>query len=336
MPAASIRARYIRILREHVEHPNESHLVEAAELGREMVHHEIPPEDIAELHSEAMEQLPAIQNSSFQELTRRVCEPLTELLIAYSMAFREQLENVKRAHEEHVLLRAKFLHQDKLASVGLLASGMAHEIGNPLSAIAAICDNQLRKTPEPAIAEKFQKIRLQVNRMTKIIRQLVTFARPGQSGPQATPINEVLEEALAMARLSRDANNVHVVLDLAADLPPALVAADQLAQVFLNLFLNAFDAMKDKPGELCVRTGRKSDGWLFASIKDNGCGIAPESMKKLFMPFFTTKEIGMGTGLGLHVSYGIVRDHGGEIRVESTPGEGTAFIVELPLDIRKA
>jgi C4-dicarboxylate-specific signal transduction histidine kinase len=226
--------------------------------------------------------------------------------------------------------QSKVMHQEKLAAIGLLSSGLAHEIGNPLASIQAICDNQLRKGNEPQIAERFQRIREQVTRIVKIVRQLVNFARREPDKWKAASINEMVESALAIARLTRSARTVKVRLELDPALPATVVIGDQLSQVFLNLIVNAFDAMKDDQGEVEIRSCA-ANGMIVVSVRDNGTGIAEANLKNLFMPFFTTKEAGKGTGLGLHVSDGIVKRHGGQIVVTSEAGKGATFNVEIPL-----
>jgi PAS domain S-box-containing protein len=236
----------------------------------------------------------------------------------------------KRAEEQRQELNAKVLHQEKLAAVGLLASGLAHEIGNPLASIQAICDNQLRKPLDPAVEEKLRRIRDQVVRIVKIVHQLVDFSRRESETWRTVSINAEIDSALTMARLARSAKRVEVKLALDSALPETFVLGDQLAQVFLNLFLNAFDSMADTGGVLTVRSCRTNDGQIRIAIEDNGSGIAEENLKNIFMPFFTTKETGKGTGLGLHISHGIIKRHGGELSVRSAPGKGSTFTVDIP------
>jgi signal transduction histidine kinase len=227
--------------------------------------------------------------------------------------------------------QAQVMHQEKLAAVGLLASGLAHEIGNPLASIQAICDNQLRKQPDTLIAEKLQRIRDQVGRITNIVRQLVGYARPTPATWQHISLGETLNSALIIARLSRSAKAVEVDLQLNESLPKPWGITDQLSQVFLNIFLNAFDAMPEDGGKLIVRTSQKGDSHVAVEIEDNGTGMSAETLAKLFTPFFTTKDVGKGTGLGLHVCDGIVKRHRGKIHVESVPNKGSVFSIILPI-----
>lgn len=225
--------------------------------------------------------------------------------------------------------RTQVLHQEKLATIGLLASGLAHEIGNPLASIQAICDNQLRKTPDSATVEKFQRIRGQVVRIVDIVHKLADYSRPAPGTWQRVDINNEIEAALAIARLSRSAKNVKFELHLCRDLPPIQALDGQMSQVYLNLFLNAIDAMQESGGQLTVTTRRDGE-LLCVDVKDNGSGITPTNLMRIFDPFFTTKDVGKGTGLGLHVSRGIVERHQGRINVTSVVGAGSVFSVELP------
>lgn len=226
--------------------------------------------------------------------------------------------------------QAQVMHQEKLSAVGLLASGLAHEIGNPLASIQAVCDNQLRKQPDPLVAEKFQRIREQVGRITAIVRQLVGYARPTPSTWQPVVISETVHSALIIAKLSRSAKTVDIDLQIDSALPKPWGITDQVSQVFLNLFLNAFDAMPEEGGKLIVRTLQK-DASIAIEIEDNGAGMSTENLSKLFTPFFTTKDVGKGTGLGLHVCHGIVKRHGGRMSAESKLGKGSVFSVILPI-----
>ena len=227
--------------------------------------------------------------------------------------------------------RAQVLHQEKLAAIGLLASGLAHEIGNPLSSIMAVCENQLRKNPEPQVADRFQRIRDQVVRINTIVRRLVNYARPAQNRWAQVNLGVVIESALAVAQLSRAAKTVSTEIQIPADLPTVRGMEDQLAQVFVNLFANAIDAMRENSGQLKIQASVSGNATVRIVIIDNGCGINEKDLPKLFTPFYTTKEPGKGTGLGLHVSDGIIKQHDGKILVSSNVGVGTTFTVELPI-----
>ena len=236
--------------------------------------------------------------------------------------------------EDKAALKAaqgKVIHQEKLATVGLLTSGLAHEIGNPLASILAICDNQLRKKDTDTVSlERFERIKQLVLRVSGIVRQLVTHSKPDPALWEYVQVNDVIKSSIDVARLARTSKTVEIKLTLASEVPEIFAIPDQLAQVFLNLILNAFDAMPTVGGILSLHTTWQNQ-WVRVSVHDNGSGIPEANQAKLFAPFFTTKDVGQGTGLGLHVSLGIVQSHGGEIQVQSSLGQGSMFTVLLPL-----
>ena len=262
------------------------------------------------------EQMRQVQ-SAFQKVT---VMDMSIVLEAYHKRDKEVL-----AEANH-----QMLHQEKLATVGLLVSGLAHEIGNPLASIQAICDNLLNKRVDPPVEEKLKRIRNQVDRIVAIVSQLVNYSRPASPVWKKVELKSVLESSLEIARLSRSAKSVAVNLTIDPALPPIDAIGDELTQVFVNLFLNAFDAMPDLGGELSVSAARQQ-GRAVIRVQDNGCGIPPENLKKIYEPFFSTKDVGKGTGLGLHVSLSIVHHHSGSIEVASSPQRGTCFTVKLAI-----
>lgn len=249
------------------------------------------------------------------------------ILLDMSIVLEAYHEGDKAALED---TQAQLIHQEKLAAVGLLASGLAHEIGNPLASIQAICDNQLRKCADPAVAERFQRIRDQVERITGIVRQLVGFARPVPSTIKPVKLRESIESSLVIAKLSRGGKTANIDIKIEDNLPEPEGVPDQISQVFLNLFINALDALPEFGGQISVNARCAGDK-IAVSIRDTGSGIKPENMSKLFTPFFTTKDVGKGTGLGLHVCKGIIQRHGGEIQAHSEPGCWSEFTILLPL-----
>jgi signal transduction histidine kinase len=226
--------------------------------------------------------------------------------------------------------KAQVIQQEKLAAIGLLASGLAHEIGNPLASIHAICENQLRKHSDAVPIEMIKRIKAQIGQLTSIVRQLVGFARPTPAEWRLADVNEFVEASLSIARLARSPKNVDIQLKLSSELPRTYCIGDQLSQVFLNLILNAFDALPDSGGRLIVRSAVNNSS-ICIEVEDNGSGMPEPVLARLFTPFFTTKEIGKGTGLGLHVCDSITKNHGGDIQVRSQPDRGSIFIVRIPV-----
>jgi signal transduction histidine kinase len=228
---------------------------------------------------------------------------------------------------------------ERLAELGTLASGMAHEIGTPMNVILGRAEYLQRKTKDPSTAKGLQTIIDQVERITKIMNQLLTFARRRPIERRPTDLNKVVEDTLDVMRERFKRHGIATTMELAPSLPLADADPDQMGQVLLNLAINALHAMPDG-GILLVRTGvvpvtKNSGGdpvdMIELSMSDTGCGIPAEALDKIFDPFFTTKEVGKGTGLGLTVVHGIVQEHRGQILVESEVQQGTTFRIRLPI-----
>ena len=240
---------------------------------------------------------------------------------------------------ERKKLEEQLRQTERLAELGTLASGMAHEIGTPMNVILGRAEFLQRKTKDPDTAKGLQTIVDQVERITKIMNQLLTFARRRPIERRPTNLNKVVEDALEMVRERLKRHRIAVVTETASSLPQADADSHQISQVMLNLVINALHAMEDG-GTLRIRTavvptksaqGNHSMDMIELSVSDSGHGIASEDLDKIFNPFFTTKEVGKGTGLGLTVVHGIVQEHGGQIKVESEVPKGTTFRILLPI-----
>lgn len=228
-------------------------------------------------------------------------------------------------------LQSKLMHTEKMAAVGQLVSGVAHEVNNPLTAILGFADLLMENAELPESARKDLRVILQEAQRTKqIVQNLLSFAR--QMPPQRKPIqlNPILKRTLQLRAYDLQSRGVSVSQDLCDHLPLVIGDAHQLQQVFLNILNNAYDAVRDnaQPARIEISTCCK-DNCVEVSFRDNGCGISqPE---RIFDPFFTTKQVGEGTGLGLSICYGIVKEHGGEISCENnSDGPGATFTVRLP------
>jgi two-component system, NtrC family, sensor kinase len=230
---------------------------------------------------------------------------------------------------DRVRFEQQLVQAEKLTSLGLLAAGVAHEVNTPLAVISnyiQMLAKQLPTTdPRQALIDKIVK---QTFRASEIVNHLLNFSRTGATAFAEVDLNGVLEETLALVTHPLRTARVSVIKSLAEDLPPILGATNRLQQVFLNLFLNARDAMPNG-GMLEVRTSA-SNGSVEVEVTDTGIGITSEHLHRIFDPFFTTKSSERGTGLGLAVSYGIIKEHAGHVQVRSTPGKGTSFRVEFP------
>ncbi len=230
-------------------------------------------------------------------------------------------------HREEELIQAK-----KLASLGILTAGVAHELTNPLNNISMIA--QTYAEVYAALSEKdrielMNKVDGETERIRRIVKNLLDFSKPKDSNPKMSDINEIIRKTLTLVQNMLDVSNVEVSVQYGANLPAVFVDEPQMQQVLVNLVTNAVQAMSSG-GRLVIssRPG-KSNGTVEVGVADTGKGIPPEHLPHIFDPFFSTKG-DSGTGLGLSVSYGIVRNHGGEIRVESKVGVGTTFTIELP------
>jgi signal transduction histidine kinase len=228
--------------------------------------------------------------------------------------------------------QAHVLHQEKMAAFGLLAAGISHEVGNPLTSISALVQMLQRRDADGYTQEKLALVSGQLQRIQGTLRELTNFSRPAGGAYTRAALAEVLDEALGIAKYYQRTKGRVIDKRLPADLPALWARRDQLVQVFLNLILNAIDATA-RGGRIEIAAERRG-GEVVVEVRDDGPGIAPEHAARLFQPYFTTKK--HGTGLGLFVTRKLVADHGGRIEYASGPGAGTAFRVYLPLGGRPA
>jgi signal transduction histidine kinase len=233
------------------------------------------------------------------------------------------------AEAERAALQEQLRHADRLATIGQLAAGVAHELNEPLNNVLGFA--QLAKK-HPSVTGRVKadmdRIETAALQARSTIRKLLVFAR--QAPPQMTDvdINQVVEEGLQFFHARCASEGIVLTVALCSELPRIAADPSQLNQALVNLIVNAMQAMPDG-GRLTVSTGA-SKGRVFLSVEDTGIGMTDEVAAKLFVPFFTTKDVGQGTGLGLPVAHGIVMSHGGTIRVESSAGQGTRMTIELP------
>ena len=223
-----------------------------------------------------------------------------------------------------------------MESIGTLAAGIAHEVGNPLASISALVQVAQRNTEDEFISEKLGLVKSQITRISKIIKDLVDFSRPSNFEFQLTDINESIKEAVEITKVGTKAKDIEFSVNLSSDIPSLPLVADQIQQVFVNILLNAVDAImesktKNENKRISVESSLEDDE-VILTFEDTGPGIEQKNLSKIFEPFFTTKEQGKGTGLGLWVSYGIVKSFRGDIKVKSKSGKGTTFIINLPIE----
>jgi len=260
-------------------------------------------------------------NVSITPLVSKSGERIGRLMLFDDVTQRERMEE-------------QMSQTEKLTSLGLLAAGVAHEVNTPLAVISNYIQMLAKQMPESdprnAIIEKIVK---QTFRASEIVNNLLNFSRTGAAELADVDVNKVVEETLSLVAHPLKTSHIQIVKQFGGELPAVRGSANKLQQVFLNLFLNARDAMPNG-GMLEVRTAAHN-GSVEIEVVDTGGGIPREDIHRIFDPFFTTKASGRGTGLGLSVSYGIIKEHSGKIDVRSTPGRGTSFHVEFPA-VRKA
>ena len=248
-----------------------------------------------------------------------------------SIAHQELTTYVQRLKENEEQL----IQTEKLTSLGQMAASIAHEVNNPLAGVLVYTQLLTKKIAGDNISKEIaldylSKMDSEITRSTKLIRNLLDFARQSPPTLREIELNDVVNQALDITAHSAELQRVEVIRELAPSLPKLMADFDQLQQVCTNLILNAIQAMPDG-GKLTIHTSADSDGQLRIAVQDTGCGISPENMRKLFTPFFTTKEKGKGVGLGLAVAHGIIQRHQGRIEVQTKEGEGTTFTIYLPL-----
>ena len=236
------------------------------------------------------------------------------------------------------LLQQQLIQSEKLSAIGELISGIAHELNNPLTGVMGYSQLlQLRKDLDDRAKDNLFKINNLALRCQKIVQNLLSFARKQKPERTLSDINEILEKTVELRSYELQVNNIEITRDLDRDLPKTIADAHQLQQVFLNVLTNAEQAMLEAHGKGCLTIRTRADlqkERIVVEIIDDGPGIPETYLTKIFDPFFTTKDVGKGTGLGLSLSYGMIKEHGGNIYARSRLGEGSTFVIELPIITR--
>ena len=231
---------------------------------------------------------------------------------------------------ERKRLELRLRRAERLAELGTLASGMAHEIGTPMNVILGRAEYLFQRTADEGMKKGLATIVTQVERITKVMNQLLTFARRKPSERRAVDLGEIVDDSLEMFEERIAHSRVTIEKTIESSLPPVLADRDQLIQVLINLVMNSLHAMPEG-GRLGLSLDREH-GHVRVGVSDTGHGMPEEIRSKVFEPFFTTKDFGKGTGLGLTVVKGIIEEHGGTIAVESVVDKGTTFWIRLPID----
>ena len=263
--------------------------------------------------------------SSCRELAIAACQGLAEI----EMCWPYVLHKLKATQED-------LIQAEKLTSLGQMAASIAHEVNNPLAGVLVYTQLLAKKIagdslPKEKALDYLSKMESELTRSSRMIRNLLDFARQSEPYLREVDGNEVVDRAFSLVGHQAELQNIEVIKEFSPSLPKVMADFDQLQQVCANLILNAIQAMPDG-GKLTLRTSIDNENQLKVEIEDTGCGISPENMRKLFTPFFTTKGKGKGVGLGLAVAYGIIQCHQGRIEVQSKEEEeGTTFTIYLPL-----
>ena len=255
-------------------------------------------------------------------LLQKEFKNMTEAIIRRDQAHQEESEK-------------RLIQSEKQASIGNLAAGVAHEINNPLTPVLTFTHLLLRRTDLPeGVRQDLETIAVQTERVRKIVKGLLDFSRQSRLDMDALAPGVLLEECIGLMENQALIRGVTLDYNPEPPLPVLRIDRNQIQSVMVNILLNALDATESGGKIEIVSRARNRDGvrGVAISVRDTGVGIAPEHMDKLFDPFFTTKEVGKGTGLGLAVSAGIIERHGGDIAVESQPGQGSCFTLWLPCD----
>ncbi len=241
-------------------------------------------------------------------------------------------EKVKQRTEELVAMQARVAQSERLASLGMLAAGVAHEVNNPLGGILALTGLTVEDMPpDDPNRENLQEVMRQTERCRDIVKRLLEFSRQSRGNTEPVDLNAVLEDTLSLVAKQAAFFNINVVWNLDPELPRVIADRSQFQQVFINILMNAVQAMNER-GTITIMTRHDGANSVEVAISDTGQGIPPEQIDRIFDPFFTTKESGHGTGLGLSIAYGIVTTHRGTIAVRSEMGKGSTFTIRMPVE----
>ncbi len=287
----------------------------------------------------------AAQGDLDQEVRIQSSDELGELsnsfnhMITELKRSRDAIEEWTQTLEQRVQERTRELQQvqdqliqaGKMAALGELAAGVAHEINNPLTGVLTFSSLMLKKVDENHLWKKdLENIVQQTTRCRNIVKGLLDFARQRKPDRKEWDIHFLIDRTVTLVENQARFQNITIVKEFNPHIPTLFVDGDQMQQVFMNIIINAADAMNGQKGTLTIKT-TSQDGMVEVSFSDTGCGMNKEHLSKVFTPFFTTKETGKGTGLGLAISYGIIQSHGGKIEVESEIGKGSTFRIKLPI-----
>ena len=297
------------------------------------------------VRQETADALKALRSATFMIVVIMILGGVTIAILAYTVT-RQIIRRMQRMDVEKQQLGKQLVRATRLAELGQMAAGFAHEINNPLQimksdrALMEMIFSDLKKRGDVReedvkdLEETLDQLKLQIERCSKITQAILEFGRKSEPTRKDVDVGEFISQVTSMINEKANVQGIRVKKEISDQTPLLRADPAQLQQVLLNLLNNAIDAITEKHGceggELIIQAGPDTGGRVRIAVRDNGAGISPDNLKKIFAPFFTTKPPGKGTGLGLYVCFGIIEGMGGNMEVESQRGVGTTFIVHLP------
>jgi len=273
-----------------------------------------------------------------QYLTRIIIVRMTARHKSLEKDLRDRAEQITAINEMLKMTRVQMAQREKMVAVGQMAAGIAHEIGNPLASLSSVAQYLCRKLSTHEEKEQLLLIGYQVDRISGILQRMLSLSRPATREYKWTDINELIDNTLSLVKFDKRMESITIKNAFVSGLPTVWLNPQLFEQVLLNIFINAMDAMEARQGEgdhlLEIRKESK-DTMVEIQVRDTGIGMSQEVAKRAFESFFTTKEIGKGTGLGLFISYNLVSEIGGTIKLESEPGKGATVIIRIPVRPQK-
>ncbi len=273
-----------------------------------------------------------------QYLTRIIIVRMTTEHERLEKDLRDRAEQIAAINEMLKMTRVQMAHREKMVAIGQMAAGIAHEIGNPLASLSSVVQYLCRKLGTHEEKEQLLLIECQVDRISSILKRMLSLSRPATRQYKWTDINELIDNTLSLVKFDKRMQSITVNNAVASDLPMVRLNPQLFEQVLLNIFINAMDAMEhrqSKEEHVLEITKEFKDTKIEIRVRDTGVGMSPQVAKRAFESFFTTKEIGKGTGLGLFISYNLVSEIGGTIKLESEHGKGTTVTIRIPVKPQK-
>ena len=273
-----------------------------------------------------------------QYLTRIIIVRMTAKHETLEKDLRDRAEQIMAINEMLKMTRVQMAQREKMVAVGQMAAGIAHEIGNPLASLSSVAQYLCRKLSTHEEKEQLLLIGYQVDRISGILKNMLSLSRPATGEYKWTDINELIDNTLSLVKFDKRMQTITINNDVVSDLPTVWLNPQLFEQVLLNIFINAMDAMEARQGQrehILDVTRESNDSIVEIRISDTGIGMSSQVAKRAFESFFTTKEIGKGTGLGLFISYNLVSEINGTIKLESEPDKGTTVIIRIPVRPQK-